>query len=686
MNNPSTRRYLPVSAIVGHEAVILALQLLAIEPRIGGLLLDGEKGTAKSTVIRSAAALFMDGPVYTIPLNITEDRLVGGVDLEPTMATGRVHSTQGLMAQADGGLIYVDEINLLADHLVDLLITTAGQGVVHVHRDRISRIDPAAFVLVGSMNPEEGALRPQLLDRFGLSVSVHQLRDIAQRVNVMKTQQAFDRDPDAVIAAHIADDLALREQVNRGRHFLAQTRISTTVTAFITQLCMNARVAGHRGDVVMAMAARAHAARDGRWRVTEDDVMAIAELVLAHRRRDMTDQGQPHTNSPFDGSPPESRQTRHDPQMSDHGSTTDRRDQPGTTPDDAPGGQEPDEESDGQAEDDTEESSSPPTPSAPSQNDEDSDPIRYEGSDIDVEPLDGQDQGGTDSPSPIGAPFAVKPITLNRDRTHRQQAGRRFHSRTRSVQGRKIYSERTDQIADLSLIDTLLAAIPYQYDRRLQRPIPGPRILIEHEDWRRVIRQRKVGACVLFVVDASGSMGAKARMVASKGAVLSLLLDAYVRRDQVGLIAFRRSDAEVVLPLTHAIERATRALELLPTGGRTPLIAGLAKAQEVIRVARQKEPTVRPLVIVITDGRANVGHEGQTGAGVREQTLAFARSLSQDESVTWVVVDSSDTRGRSPGRAKDLAEALNGAYYSFTMLNRDDLVTVTHTELAHEER
>lgn len=711
----------PVSAMVAQESLCLAIQLLAVEPRIGGLLVQGEKGTGKSTLIRSATALFFDKPLRTLPLNATEDRLVGGVDLGATLETGVIHAAPGLMAEANGGVIYVDEINLLGDHLVDVLLDASQSQMVRVHRDGIDRVDQARFVLVGSMNPEEGALRPQLLDRFGLSVSLTQVEDVAQRVAIMETQLGVDRDPHAVLAQFWAKDQALRARVDRARRLVDQVRVPLPVLRFIADLCLNAHVAGHRADVILTMAAKAHCALDGRWKVTEDDCISVAEFVLAHRRRHIGAKGESHPNSPLEegtsgqGTDDETANgSGDDGHDGDEGGSSQGQGEGSSAQDDSgmTGDTSSADAQGGTGERDTGDAAS--APSAPVRRDDQGDAVREEAGQTSFLPQSNPPASdGDQPPEPLGDPYRVTPIQLRRDRITRNQAGRRFHSRTMGRQGRKMRAEPTSSALDLSLIDTIRAAAMHQQARRMHGiGRPDLAITIQPEDWRKALRVRKVGSCVLFVVDASGSMGAKGRMLASKGAVLSLLLDAYVRRDQVGLIAFRREGAEVLLPFTHAIERATRELATLPTGGRTPLAAGLIMAQEHVQGAMRKDPTLRPLVVVVTDGRANTLPRGWgdpnrqgavtnllhppnrsdptitpvqepiEGASVRQVTLAVARQVGQLPHVTWVVVDAGEHSNVQSGRGAELAQALGGAYYSFTSLKRDDLVAVTHSQLA----
>ena len=278
-------RLFPFSAIVGQPRMRLALQLVAIDPGIGGVLIQGAKGTAKSTMVRSLAALLPSGRLRTLALGATEDRLVGGLDLEATLTGGAPRFLPGLLAETHGGVLYVDEVNLLADHLTDLVLDAAASGVVLTEREGFSRTQQARFALVGTMNPEEGALRPQLLDRFGLCVQVDGSPDLDERVEIMARRLAFDADPEAFAGAWADQEAALAERLRRARDTAPAVWLGRDIQELVAARVLAAHVAGHRAELVMCRAARAHAAWRGSQRVSEEDVEAVAELVLAHRRR-----------------------------------------------------------------------------------------------------------------------------------------------------------------------------------------------------------------------------------------------------------------------------------------------------------------------------------------------------------------------------------------------------------------
>lgn len=281
----------PFSAIVGHDRLRLALLLCAVRPEIGGALIRGEKGTAKSTAVRGLAALLSvatgstETGLVELPLGATEDRVVGSLDLQRVMRDGEHAFSPGLLARAHGGVLYVDEVNLLHDHLVDILLDAAAMGRVHVERDGISHSHEARFVLIGTMNPEEGELRPQLLDRFGLTVDVQASRDIDVRVQVIRRRMAYEADPDAFVARYADADAELAHRIAAARATVDDVVLGDNELRRIAALCAAFDVDGMRADLVVARTAAAHAAWRGVRTVEEQDIRAAAELALPHRRR-----------------------------------------------------------------------------------------------------------------------------------------------------------------------------------------------------------------------------------------------------------------------------------------------------------------------------------------------------------------------------------------------------------------
>lgn len=654
----------PFSAIVGQERMKLALLLNAIDPGIGGVLIRGEKGTAKSTAVRALAALmpecsffagcaFACNPerpdewcpdcrtrrgaqsarrrrarVVTLPLNATEDMVLGGIDFSKTILSGRCIVQPGLLARAHRGILYVDEVNLLDDHLVDLILDAAASGENVVEREGVSFRHPTRFTLIGTMNPEEGALRPQLLDRFGLCVEVASERDVSTRVDLMERRARFDLRSNEFLLENAGEEARLADRLARARGLLPSVRMDAHIRSTICELAVSHNVAGHRADLAIERAACAHTAWEGRTRVDTKDVLAVAEMALLHRRRE-----------PVPPPPPPQPPPPPPPERSD----------------------ETDSSDDG---------NSPPPPQespAPPQEEQAPLPEMSGGNERKENPEGGETQ---DQLFPVGPTFAVKKLTPPSDRLVRRGSGRRSRTRTSQKQGRYVRSRVSQECRDLALDATLRAAAPFQLQRR-----DGSRmaVVIRKKDWREKVREKRTGSFILFIVDASGSMGSRGRMAASKGAIMSLLLDAYQKRDRIAMAAFRRREATVLLPPTASIEVAARLLSDMPVGGRTPLSAGLAKGYEVLQVQMRRDPNLRPLAVLITDGKSNVplGKDRPM-----EEALRLAGYLGRDARIHWIVVDTEEAgivRFELAGR---IAGALGGEYFRIDDLRAADLIRV----------
>ncbi|WP_030919127.1 putative cobaltochelatase [Streptosporangium amethystogenes] len=627
----------PFSAVVGLDDLKLALILNAVSPRVGGVLVRGEKGTAKSTIVRALAAQLPtvrviagcrfscdpaepdpscpDGPhdphgagesgqerpaaLVELPVGASEDRLVGALDIERALTEGVRAFEPGLLAAAHRGVLYVDEVNLLHDHLVDLLLDAAALGTCFVERESVSVRHAARFLLVGTMNPEEGELRPQLLDRFGLTVEVRASRNPDERAEVVRRRLAFDADPASFAAGWAGEEAALARRIAEARERVRQVVLPDVRLRQIAAVCAAFEVDGLRADLVTANAAIAHAAWRGGAEVTAEDVREAARLSLPHRRR----------RDPFDA--PGLDESRLDDLLAEHGDDEpdDPDGGPGTSggPGDSHGPEGP--------------ADSGPAPEAGASSESgpygaaDGPDGSNDGDLSDGAP--GASDGNGASPDPPAAervvaaaePYRVRPFQV--PGLGDGASGRR--SRARTPNGRTTGSRvPAGRLQRPHLSATLRAAAPYQRERGRT----GPGLLVRDTDLREAVREGKEGNLVLFVVDASGSMAARQRMREVKAAVLSLLLDAYQRRDKVGLITFRGSTADLVLPPTSSVEVGAARLRELPTGGRTPLAAGLRRAAEVLRVERLRDPARRPLLVVVTDGRATSGSDVAASAAL----------------------------------------------------------------------
>jgi magnesium chelatase subunit D len=603
----------PLAALVGQEQLKTALLLCAVNPGIGGVLIRGDKGSAKSTAARGLAAVMppiervlgcayncppgaptascevcngsqreLDTtpvPFVNLPLGAGEDRVLGSLDFERALKDGRKAFQPGLLASAHRGILYIDEVNLLPDHLVDVLLDTAAMGVNRVQREGLSVQHPARIALVGTMNQEEGELRPQLLDRFGLMVEVRAPQEPRLRAEIVRRRLAWEGDPDGFVEAWGAQQLALREQVLRAQALLPQVTLAEGLLVLISELCCSQNVTSLRADLVMNKAARALAALQGRTSVEPDDLSEAAMLVLPHRRR----------SRPFEEPSLDEDELRR------------------------------------------------VMNSARSEGDEEED-------------SEGAGEEQVFAPGVTGKPPRIE---TKSGAVAGGVVGRRSVA-VESRRGGDVRAVPDRRPTDLAVTATL--------HHSLMRT--GGRLEVAAEDLHQKVRAGRQGALILFVVDSSGSMAALKRMEMVKATVLSLLRDAYERRDEVGVIVFRGTTAQLLLSPTRSVDMAERQLRELPTGGRTPLAHALQIASDTLKGAKRE-----PLLIVLSDGKANVPIEGSGDAW--QQVLQYAGAFAR-KGIAALVLDTEVGFVRM-GRAQELADALGAQCLSLEEFTAESL-------------
>ena len=623
----------PFSAIVEQTQLKTALLLCAVDPSLGGVLIRGDKGTAKSTAARaltdilpliervagcafncapgvpygqcavcseaSATAEANTVPFITLPLGATEDRVVGTLDLEQALQGAKRAFQPGLLAAAHRGILYIDEVNLLPDHLVDVLLDAAAMGVNSMQREGLSVTHPARFTLIGTMNLEEGDLRPQLLDRFGLMVEVTAPREKTLRAEVVRRRIAFEADPVAYAAIWVREQDALRSRLATAQRILPQVILDDGLLDLISHLCCEFDVASLRADIVMHKAARALAALDGRSRVTPDDVRNAAELALPHRRR----------RKPFEQ--PGLDRERLDELMQQASA--------------------PSEERAGE-------------PSAATENEDAQENAAAE------------DQQQVFAAAPAGS---VPRIAVDTHAKHFAPGRRSAAPKALDApRGRVVRAVPQQHPTSLAVGATLRSAA-------LRNP---NEFRVTKNDLHQQIRVGKNANLILFVVDASGSMAAQQRMAALKGAVLALLTDAYQRRDEVAVITFRGEAAALLLPPTRSVDLAEQGLRELPTGGRTPLPHALQLALETLEKA-DANAGAPPLLVLLSDGKANVALRDDGDPW--QETLVLAEMLAA-RAVPALVLDT-ETGYLRLGRARHLAQALGAECLSLEELSAESL-------------
>jgi len=631
---------------VGQELLKKALILNVIDPNIGGVLIKGECGTAKSTSVRALTALLPEKDVVVgcsfccdpnspknmcescrskvdslkiakrkmqvveLPVSATEDKVVGSLDISAAIKTGDKKFEPGILAKANGNILYVDEVNLLNDHIVDTLLDAAAMGINTVEREGVSFSHPSDFILVGTMNPEEGELRPQLFDRFSLCVYVEGIADTKSRITIIKRHREYLADPEAFVLKWSKQDKEISDKIVNARNILNNVDLTDPMLELIVNTCIDANVSGHRADIAMMNTSAAIAAYDGRKDVNENDVREAAILVLTHR-----------TKNPPKYEPSKKNNNKDDDENNSNKNQNNKSKR-----------------------DNKEESQH-----------------------------NNQDESKNDrnkSDSSVTAQFkageefkikstAIKPV-IKIDDIVRDSSGRR--TETESTNGRYVsYRIPVEKPQSIALDATIRNAALKQKNRS-----GDVSIIIEPEDIMEKIRVRKSENLIVFVVDASGSMGAEQRMTAVKGSILSLLTDAYQKRDKICLITFRGNESTIIVPPTNNIDLAKAQMKDIPTGGKTPLGDGLTVAYDLIKREMNRDHEIKPIMVIISDGR---GNSSISGVNPQEE-ISYISTMIVKDKICSIVLDS-ESGFVMLGFAKRLADMLNAKYLKLDTIRSD---------------
>jgi len=605
----------PFPAIVGQEKVKKAILLSLINPNIKGVLISGEKGTAKSTVVRSIVSIAPWLHIVELPLNITEDRLLGSIDIEKAILNGEKAFDEGLLKKAHENILYIDEVNLLSESIVNSLLQVASSGENVVEREGISFSHPSKFVLIGTMNPEEGELKSQFIDKFGLYVHVEGEKSVEERVEIVNRRLEYEKSSESFYEKWKYECDKCTKTIKKAIDTIDKVTISQEILDMILKIVNMANCQGNRAEIIMVETAKTLAALDGREEVTEKDVREAMEYVLPHRGNI----SEPQENE--DNSSEENEENR----------------------------DEQNEENE-ENRDDNEKL-------------DNLDDILDDLKDL----MNNNPTSEDEIVENIGEVFKAKNLFNDRkDRMKRSGSGKRLKTRTSLKEGRYVrYRLKNGEISDIALDGTIRAAALYQNirDRR------NVALAIEKCDLRQKMREKRTGTTIIFVVDASGSICAQKRMEAAKGAIMSLLTDAYEKRDKVAMIAFRKDKAEVLLQVTRSVDLAQRCLRDLPAGGKTPLAAGLNSAYELIRRESLRDKEMIPFVVLISDGRANVS---LNGGDPLEEALYIGEKIGK-QGIRSAVIDTESGFVKF-GTLKRLATVMDSNYYRIEDLDDKKIV------------
>lgn len=624
------RNNFPFSAVLGLNHAKTAILIVLVNPRTGGLLISGPRGIGKSTLMRSTQEL-IERPWRDIPVSVTEDRLFGTIDTEKAIYSGQKKLYPGIINEADQGVLYLDDANLLREDLLDSILNIAEVGAYQLERDGLSLRCDTSFTVIAAINPESGMLSGACLDQFGLFVNVDNIHDENTRVEILKRTISFEKDCASFCKLWKLENEKIKKAIHSAMSLLPKVVVSSAMIQLASVYALKAHVSGHRADIYLIEAARALAALAERRYVLPKDLEKAAEFVLPHRMRKNCEQELPQSDELEN---PDKNDIEKDQESENNNLGDDGEDPSGNHIVEAAGNG--------------------------SDNDESS-------SDMPEFP-----QGADDEKvDPADSHVILPPLWIQNEkkRFSSKGSGKRNMTRSDERQGRYVKAGiPKGETHDIAIDATLRAAAPHQKGRRSN----GCAVVIRHEDIRRKEREKRTGNIFLFLVDASGSMGARERMKAVKGVVFKMLADAYQKRDRVGMIAFRRDRAEVLLPITRSIEFAQKKLAALPTGGKTPLAQGLIKAEDMLDRLYKQDPLQDPVLILITDGRATNSLNKNTDP-VRD-ALSEAERIGHRHMLAAVI----DTESSfiKLGLAKELAQKMGASYFHVDKISEDRLLCI----------
>lgn len=618
------KKAFPFSAIYKNENLKEAIILNLINPKIGGLIIDGDCGSGKSRIMRSVANI-TDLKITDIPSNISEDRILGSIAVDKVLSDGNIVFESGVLASANGGITLTDDISFMSENIADILQTAMSDKVIRIEREGISHIDKTEFIYFATINLSLYTLKRSLLESFGMYARTDRIKDIEGRMEIIKINEGWSHNSNDSNKEYAETDREVVRLIFESKERLKRITISDEIYKKISEKCIEENVRGNAVDMTMCESVKAVAALHGREHIIEDDIEEASFFVLPHRKR-MSNQSEEQTENNKNNK-----------------------------------GEDDKESNQNDRQDDTDENTKENT-------------REHEEKDSQNSPdINGKSMGkAVEKTDEVGKAFNVINLSHSSDKKNRSLSGRRTESKTDKKSGRYINAVQNSNTNDIALDATIRAAAPFQKIREKN----GMAIAIHKSDIREKVRQKKVANLFIFVVDSSGSMGVVKRMTEAKGAALSLLKDAYVKRDKVCMVTFSGDEASVVLPPTRSVERGYKLLENIKTGGRTPLNSGIEKGLRIIQNELRQNPQIMPLLILITDGKGNVSIDKEKKTNLELSELG--EKINKIKCIESIVIDIENSSLMSFNLAKKLSDLINAKYYKLDEIKAGEILNIVN--------
>lgn len=614
----------PFSAIYKNENLKEAIILNLINPKIGGLIIDGDCGSGKSRIMRSVANI-TNLKITEIPGNISEDRLLGSVAMDKVLSEGKIVFESGVLANANGGIALTDDISFMSENIADILQTAMSDKVIRIEREGVLHIDKTEFIYFATINLSLYTLKRSLLESFGMYARTDRIKDIEGRMEIIKINEGWSHNSNDSNKEYAETDREVVRLIFESKERLKRITISDEIYKKISEKCIEENVRGNAVDMTMCESVKAVAALHGREHIIEDDIEEASFFVLPHRKR-MSNQSEEQTENNKNNK-----------------------------------GEDDKESNQNDRQDDTDENTKENTKEHEEKDSQNSPDIKGKSMGKAVEKTD-----------EVGKAFNVINLSHSSDKKNRSLSGRRTESKTDKKSGRYINAVQNSNTNDIALDATIRAAAPFQKIREKN----GMAIAIHKSDIREKVRQKKVANLFIFVVDSSGSMGVVKRMTEAKGAALSLLKDAYVKRDKVCMVTFSGDEASVVLPPTRSVERGYKLLENIKTGGRTPLNSGIEKGLRIIQNELRQNPQIMPLLILITDGKGNVSIDKEKKTNLELSELG--EKINKIKCIESIVIDIENSSLMSFNLAKKLSDLINAKYYKLDEIKAGEILNIVN--------